>query len=95
MKHYSAKKSPGFSVPAAEHSTITSWGKEHEAEAYANILEKYGGTVAIVADSWNVYDACRDIFGKTLHDIITDDPFQDGGYTAGFGQPERGHYTVP
>ena len=28
----------GFSIPAAEHSTITSWGRDGEVEAYRNML---------------------------------------------------------
>ena len=31
----------GFSIPAAEHSTITSWGKDREVWAYKNMLEQY------------------------------------------------------
>ncbi len=31
----------GFSIPAAEHSTITSWGRENEIEAYRNILKHF------------------------------------------------------
>jgi nicotinamide phosphoribosyltransferase len=31
----------GFSIPAAEHSTITSWGRENEAEAYRNMLKHF------------------------------------------------------
>jgi nicotinamide phosphoribosyltransferase len=31
----------GFSVPAAEHSTITSWGRENEVEAYRNMLNQF------------------------------------------------------
>lgn len=36
-KFYKAKM-PGFSIPAAEHSTITSWGEEHEVDAMSNML---------------------------------------------------------
>jgi nicotinamide phosphoribosyltransferase len=28
----------GFSIPAAEHSTITGWGRDHEADAYSNMV---------------------------------------------------------
>ena len=47
----------GFSIPAAEHSTITSWGRENEAEAYRNMLRQFakpGALVAVVSDSWNI-----------------------------------------
>src|SRR5581483_524032 len=33
-KAYYHEPMAGFSIPAAEHSTITSWGKEHELDAY-------------------------------------------------------------
>lgn len=31
---------PGFSIPAAEHSTITSWGRDGESAAMKNMLEQ-------------------------------------------------------
>ena len=68
--HYGAKE-PGYSVPAAEHSTITSWGEEREADAYSHILDAYPtGTVSVVSDSWDVIRACRDIWGGTLKDRV-------------------------
>ena len=64
---------PGISVPAAEHSTITAWGKEREVDAYRHILDQYPkGFVSVVSDSWDVIKACRDIWGVTLKlDVIT------------------------
>jgi len=57
----------GFSVPAAEHSTITSWERKGELKAYENMLKQFpSGTVAIVIDSYDVYKACRDLLGKEL-----------------------------
>ena len=35
--YYHATDMPAFSIPAAEHSTITSWGKTGEIHAYANM----------------------------------------------------------
>ena len=50
----------GFSIPASEHSTITSWGQEGEIDAYRNMLHQYpNGTIACVSDSWNIFGACR------------------------------------
>ena len=64
---YSAKSMPGFSIPASEHSTITAWGKEHEADAYRNMLEAYPtGLVACVSDSYNIYNACEKLWGELL-----------------------------
>ncbi len=60
---------PGFSIPAAEHSTITAWGKENEAEAYRNMLKAYGregSLLAVVSDSYDIYNACEKIWGEQL-----------------------------
>lgn len=71
-KYYHSKMS-GFSIPAAEHSTITSWGRDHEVDAYRNMLTKFakpGGLVAVVSDSYDLMRACRDIWGKSLRDEV-------------------------
>jgi nicotinamide phosphoribosyltransferase len=59
----------GFSIPAAEHSTMTSWGEDHEVDAYRNMIKQFGGPgkmVAVVSDSYDLYRAVREIWGKTL-----------------------------
>ena len=38
--YYGFKGMPGFSLPGAEHSTITSWTKEREVDAYRIMLTK-------------------------------------------------------
>lgn len=61
----------GFSLPASEHSTMTSWGKLSEAEAYENMLDQFGdGLVSIVSDSYDLFNAVEHIFGEQLHDKI-------------------------
>ncbi|HEX4131475.1 MAG TPA: nicotinate phosphoribosyltransferase [Pirellulales bacterium] len=61
----------GFSIPASEHSTITSWGEAHELDAMRNMLEQYPtGTVACVSDSFDVFRACRDYWGGALRDQV-------------------------
>jgi nicotinamide phosphoribosyltransferase len=61
----------GFSIPASEHSTITSWGKEHEVDAMRNMLETYPkGLVACVSDSWNIFNACTNIWGEELKEMV-------------------------
>lgn len=61
----------GFSIPASEHSTITSWGEEHELDAMRNMLTAYPtGLVACVSDSFDIYRACRQYWGDELHDMI-------------------------
>lgn len=61
----------GFSCPASEHSTITSWGRDRESEALRNMLEKYPyGVVACVSDSYNIFHTCKQIWGSELRDKI-------------------------
>jgi nicotinamide phosphoribosyltransferase len=61
----------GYSIPAAEHSTITSWGQAHEVDAYRNMLEQYPeGLVAVVSDSYDVYYACEKLWGEVLKEEI-------------------------
>jgi nicotinamide phosphoribosyltransferase len=70
-EYYNARPVPGFSVPAAEHSTITSWGRENEWAAYKNMLEQYPtGPVAVVSDSYDIYNACENLWGGVLKDIV-------------------------
>ncbi|AKJ40668.1 nicotinate phosphoribosyltransferase [Pragia fontium] len=68
-RRYYHKEMAGFSIPAAEHSTITSWGREGEAAAYANMLRRFGGkgkTVAVVSDSYDIWNAIDNIWGGEL-----------------------------
>ena len=61
----------GLSIPAAEHSTITSWGRENEVDAFKNMLTQYPtGLVAIVSDSYNVFDACTKLWGGELKEMV-------------------------
>lgn len=65
----------GFSIPAAEHSTITSWGRENEIEAYRNMLRQFAkpnALVAVVSDSWNIYNAVEKIWGEQLKQEVID-----------------------
>ncbi|WP_444887690.1 nicotinate phosphoribosyltransferase [Microbulbifer sp. JMSA008] len=64
---------PGFSIPAAEHSTITAWGRDGEALAYQNILQHFSGknkTVAVVSDSYDLWHAVENIWGGQLKNTI-------------------------
>lgn len=73
-KFYHAEMA-GFSIPAAEHSTITSWGRENEIEAYRNMLKNFAkpdALVAIVSDSWNIYEAVEKIWGEQLKQEVID-----------------------
>ena len=63
----------GFSIPAAEHSTVTAWGRDGEAEAYANMIAQFGKPgklVAVVSDSYDVFNAVSALWGKKLKDQV-------------------------
>lgn len=73
-KFYHAEMA-GFSIPAAEHSTITSWGRENEIEAYRNMLKNFAkpnSLVAVVSDSWNIFAAVEKIWGEQLKKEVID-----------------------
>lgn len=73
--HFYDCQMAGFSIPAAEHSTITSWGRSREADAYANMIEKFGkpgSLVAVVSDSYDIMNAAREIWGGTLKQLVMD-----------------------
>lgn len=59
----------GFSIPAAEHSTITS--HETEDAAFRQMIKAFGadGIYAVVSDSYDFYDACRR-WGTELKDEV-------------------------
>ena len=57
----------GFSIPAAEHSTITSWGRDREIDAYRNMLDQFpNGAVAVVSDSYDIFRACENCWGDAV-----------------------------
>lgn len=64
---------PSGSIPAAEHSTITSWGREREVDAYRNMIRQFGkpgALVACVSDSYNLWSVVEDVWGGVLHDEV-------------------------
>ncbi|MCS6808712.1 MAG: nicotinate phosphoribosyltransferase [Bacteroidota bacterium] len=70
-EYYNTQQCYGFSIPAAEHSTITSWGREREVDAYRNMLIQYPeGLVACVSDSYDIFHACDVLWGEILHDDV-------------------------
>jgi len=63
----------GYSIPAAEHSTMTSWGEEREAAAYENMIDQFDGEgklVAVVSDSYDLFRAVQTIWGGQLKDKV-------------------------
>ena len=70
MEYYDAGMA-GFSIPASEHSTITSWGEANEVDAYRNMLTQYpNGLMACVSDSFDISRACTELWGKELKEEV-------------------------
>lgn len=68
-RRYYGADMAGFSIPAAEHSTITSWGRDGESAAYANMLKQFGGAgrlLAVVSDSYDLWNAIDNLWGGEL-----------------------------
>ena len=60
-----------FSIPAAEHSTIISWGRDNEEDAYRNMLTQFPtGLVAVVSDSYDIMEACDFLWGFRLKEEV-------------------------
>jgi nicotinamide phosphoribosyltransferase len=75
QEYYNTDEMVGYSIPAAEHSTMTSWGQENEAKAYKNMLDKFakpGSIVAVVSDSYDIYNAISNIWGGELRQQVID-----------------------
>ncbi len=73
MECYNTDEMLAESIPAMEHSTVTSWLREGEIDAIANMIDTYGGKVLFmtgVADSFNFYNFVDVIIGEKLKEKI-------------------------
>jgi len=80
--HYYGTKDgmAGFSIPAAEHSTITMWGRDRELDAYRNFVRAYlvdrqvpAGVpkiAACVSDSYDLYGVIENVWCGELLETI-------------------------
>ena len=72
-RNYYGTDVAAYSIPAAEHSTITSWGKAHEVEAYRNMVNTFakpGAVFAVVSDSYDLKYAINVHWGETLRQQV-------------------------
>jgi nicotinamide phosphoribosyltransferase len=63
----------GFSIPAMEHSTVTSWGRDGEVRSFENMIEHFakpGKLFAMVSDSYDIDYAVDEIIGQQLREKI-------------------------
>lgn len=75
IDHYGQIGASGFSIPAAEHSTMTAWGRDHEVDAYRNMVQQYGNDYpfyAVVSDSYDIFEAARYAWGEALKAEVLD-----------------------
>lgn len=74
-KYYGVKK--GWSIPATEHSTVTSWGEMKEFMMIDNYLENNKGQpiIACVMDSYDIYSAVDFISDGGIKDKILSDDY--------------------
>ena len=78
--HYYDCDMAGFSIPATEHSTVTSWGREREFEFVAMFVRKYlverevpegaPKLAACVADTYDVFNFVDQVTKDGLKDLI-------------------------
>jgi nicotinamide phosphoribosyltransferase len=71
--HYYSDKMSGFSLPAAEHSTITAWGRNRELAAYRNMVTNFcrpGKIAACVSDSYDIFNAVENLWGGELAEDV-------------------------
>lgn len=66
-KKYYGSSMAGFSIPAAEHSTVTCWGPAKEKDFVAHMVQTFsspGRMVAVVGDSYSIYNFTNNILGS-------------------------------
>jgi nicotinamide phosphoribosyltransferase len=72
-RQFYSEQMAGYSIPAAEHSTITSWGMDGERNAFGNMVDRFGGTgklLAVVSDSYDLERAVRQYWGIDLKEKV-------------------------
>ncbi len=75
-RDYYGSPCAGFSIPASEHSTMTSWGKKERGEpgelaAMENMLTQYpSGLMACVSDSYDIWSAATEKWGGALKERV-------------------------
>lgn len=73
MQFYKHPSAAAFSIPASEHSSITSWGQENEVDACRNMLEQFpDGLVACVSDSYDIRNCVQNIWGGVLKNAVAE-----------------------
>jgi len=71
----------GLSIPATEHSTMTTWGREGEAAAVRGIMERIpSGGLAMVVDSYDIWRMLECTIGEELRETVEARSKAGGGF---------------
>ncbi|TKS70566.1 Nicotinamide phosphoribosyltransferase [Collichthys lucidus] len=58
-------------TPLLSCSTIISWGRSREKEAFERVLDQFSsGPVSVVSDSYDIFNACKHIWGDKLKERV-------------------------
>lgn len=57
-------------LPAGEHFTVTSYGRDNECEAIEKIIDIYSRNISCPCDSYDIYNACENYLGVQLKNKI-------------------------
>ncbi len=71
-QYYDADLDNYITIPAAEHSTIISWGKDKEVNSYQNMISEFENyyRYAVVSDSYDYWNTIDKIWGGKLKNNI-------------------------
>lgn len=77
VSEYYNERNIGFSIPASEHSTVTSWGRDKEFDMIENYIEQYKGSpiIACVMDSYDIFDAVNFVTSGKMKEKIESDEY--------------------
>ena len=69
-KYYNSDEKFVSSILAAEHSTMTSWGRLGEEEAARQLVNTGVGIIALVCDSYDLQNFLHNILGHSLKSVV-------------------------
>ena len=70
-RQYYGADMAGFSIPATEHSTMTTWGRQGETEAVRNVMNYVpSGGLAVVVDSYDIWNMLDNVIGGELKGLV-------------------------
>ena len=79
-RFYGAKMA-GNSIPATEHSTMTTWGRAGERAAVEHVLTNIpAGGLAIVVDSYDIWNMLENTIGDQVKQLVESRNTDGGGF---------------